>query len=129
MSDVLWSEMDEDWARQADEAEAVLRPLIAKEFGKDAVLSRDHRIGEYTLRWGRTDLVGGANGKRRDYELFLFGAEDNTTHAMLWNSMMDFHQSSMNEESYFKQTPLSLAFSNVSQAIFDYIEAKWEQAE
>ena len=126
---MLWSEIDEDWARQADEAEAILRPLIAKEFGEDAVLSRDPRVGEYSLRWTRTDLVGGSNGKRRDYELFLFGDEDNTTHAMLWNAMLGLHQSSMSEDDmYMRQTPLSLALENVSQGIFKYIETKWEQA-
>ena len=129
MSDVLWSEMDEDWARQADEAEAVLRPLIAQEFGKDATLSRDRRIGEYTLRWTRTDLIGGANGKQRDYEFFLFGEEEAKTHDMLWNAMLWLHQASMFEETYdMRRTPLSLALENVSQGIFKYIETKWEQA-
>ena len=39
-------EADEDLARQADETEVAMRPLIAKEFGEDAVLSRDCRMGE-----------------------------------------------------------------------------------
>ena len=128
MSDVLWSDMDDETARQADEAEVVLKPILAKSFGEDATLSRDRRFGEYTLRWTRTDLVGGANGKRQDYELFLFGEEDRTTHAMLWNAMLWLNQASSFEENYFKPTPLSRALGDVSDGIFDYIKTKWEQA-
>ena len=120
--------MDDETARQADEAEVVLKPILAKSFGEDATLSRDRRFGEYTLRWTRTDLVGGANGKRRDYELFLFVEEDRTTHAMLWNAMLWLNQASSFEENYFKPTPLSRALGDVSDGIFDYIKTKWEQA-
>ena len=128
MSVVLWSDMDDETARQVDEAEVVLRRYIGEPFGPDATMTRDRRFGEYTLRWTRTDLVGGANGKRQDYELFLFGEEDTTTHAMLWNSMLWLQQASSFEEDYMRKTPLSRALSALSNGISAYIEERWENA-
>lgn len=101
---------------------------IRKSFGPDATISRDKRFGEYTLRWTRTDLVGGANGKRRDYELFLFGEGETKTHDMLWNAMLWFNQASSFEDDYAIRTPLSLAFADVSSGISHYIDDLWQKA-
>lgn len=56
---MLWTEMDEDALRQADEAEAVLLRFIRREFGDDSYLRRDPCFGEYRLFWSREELGTG----------------------------------------------------------------------
>lgn len=122
---MLWSEMDSETARQADEAEAVLNRLIGKEFGGDAYLRRDPRFGEYRLFWKRPELGKACETGRSETELFLFTPEHTTAQDMLWNSHFGFNEASTLEKDRLSDTPLSLAFANVSKGILDYL---WDKA-